>query len=110
MKPRYMPLEGTGEGLKVTSVIWNLRDKRGNDIQVKFFYDVDGKPEIVSLFWGGNEDVGYIENNENNLWKSCVTHVKALVRHFCYRAPKKPRGLHDAQKLRKSMPALKVVG
>jgi hypothetical protein len=112
MKPMVQPLEGTGEGLRVENVTWVMRDKRGNEVIASFAYE-QGKPEIISLFWGDSENVAYVEDNRHGTWRSCITHVLALIRSVAYRpkpAPKKPRKLseHERQKIAKSKPELKV--
>jgi hypothetical protein len=112
MKPRIEPLEGHGAGLICESVTWEMLDRRGQQVIVRFCYE-DGKPSTISLFWGDCETVAYVEDNRNGTWQSCITHVIALIRHVAYRPkpdPKKPRKLseHERQKIAKSKPELKV--
>lgn len=112
MKPRVQPLEGDGAGLRVTQAEWTLRDKRGNEVIARFVYE-DGQPKTISLFWGDSESVAYVEDNRDGTWRSCITHVLALIRNFAYRpkqSPNKPRKLseHERKKIAKSKPELKV--
>jgi hypothetical protein len=98
-----------GERLKITTVDFEFADRRpkvDSSVTIRFCHD-NGKPDLVSVFWDGCEEVAYVVRNDNGRYKPCMTHAKEILALIT----KQPSKTEFERQRRKALrPGLKVFG
>lgn len=98
-----------GERLKILTVDFDFEDTRPkfqSSVTIRFCHS-NGKPDLVSVFWDGQENAAYIVRNDNGRYKPCMTHAKEILALIT----KQPSKTEFERQRRKALrPELKVVG